>query len=103
MRKFLASFWWCLANAIVCLWLLAINLEAGDTLWSWVMIALIVYWTWAGKRALNTPSSIEDELTDEQKDRLKAAAAVSINVMEEVDAEVKASRLARKLKAKEKK
>jgi hypothetical protein len=89
MRKFLSSFWWCLANALVCLWLLAIQLEAGDTLWTWAMVGLIIYWAWAGKRALNTKRDDNVPLTPEQLAKIQAATDELHATMKEIDLELK--------------
>jgi len=105
--KFLRSFWWCLANAMLALVVLYLNLlEGGSEGWVWGMAAVIVYWIWAGRRALKRTdgeSMYMDERNDEQTARITVAVRNLGKVMEEVESECKAAALARKLKEKEKK
>ena len=102
--KFFSSFWWCLVNALLCLYVLAVNIQAGNEGWTWAMVACILYWAWAGRRALKRTEIDEHdaEYNEDQKARITVAVKALGKVIEEVESECKAATLARKLKAREK-
>ncbi len=93
---FMACF--CLFAAFLCL---AGEPETQSPFIGWINVGCVLYWVWRAKVAMGTPK-MEDELTDYKKDRIKTVVKGITDIMQEIDAELKASRLARKLKAKEK-
>jgi hypothetical protein len=53
------------------------------------MVGLIIYWAWAGKRALSTKSEDNVPLTPEQLAKIQAATDELHATMKEIDLELK--------------
>lgn len=107
--EFLSSFPGAMFMAVFSFICLLGELDSG---WAWVYGGLTVYWLFGAWRAKNRGSmeQLTDDLTDDQKARIKDATQAFHAVLQEIDDEMqakakedKAEALAKVLKDKEKK
>ena len=71
LAKVLRNFWFCIGLAVFSLFALWSAALEGETVWIWIDVFCIVYWTYAAYRTTKSTHVNDLPLTNEQTLRLK--------------------------------
>ena len=94
LRNFLHTFRGAMTMAIFCFVCLLLDISNGNEAMAWVMGIGTLVWLYQARRALKDDSIDEqiDELTEDQKTRIKEATNALGDVIKEVDLELTIAR-----------
>ncbi len=84
LAKVLRNFWFCIGLAVFSLFALWSAALEGETIWIWIDVFCIVYWTYAAYRTTKTIHADDLPLTTDQTLRLKIVTRKFVKDTEEI-------------------
>ena len=84
LAKIVRNFWFCIGLAVFSLFALWSAALEGETVWIWIDVFCIVYWTYAAYRTTKSVHADDLPLTNEQTLRLKIITRKFIKDSEDI-------------------